>query len=233
LNARRFKRLAATPGMAAAVVSLAAVLGLGSCYPRRPSFSPPPPTITSIEGHASFRLTRSRTTAKSRFTFLFLLPDAGRIEVSDPLGRTVSLLFLQEQEAFFVLPRKRLYWRSSREAVLSKLLGFTLSPEEMTDILSGKLEKMAAWELKKDERGRVVGGRRDEIAFEVQRFFDGSRLPQTVSLSGPAEEGLIKILRLNFNQPLKKGAFDLAFLEDPRYSPATWEEIEQWLKSDR
>jgi outer membrane biogenesis lipoprotein LolB len=233
LNARRFKGRTAAPGMAAAAVSLAAVVGLSACYPRRPSFSPPPPQITSIEGHASLRLTRSETTAKSRFSFVFLLPDMGRIEVSDPLGRTVSLLFLQKEEAFFVLSRKRLYWRSSREAVLSKLLGFTVSPEEMTEILSGKLDNLAAWDLEKDDRGRVVGGRRDELVFEVRQFFDGSRLPQILSLSGPGEQGLIKILRLNFNQPLKEGAFELAFLEDPRYSSSTWEEIEQWLKSDR
>lgn len=233
MNARGFKGRAGTPGVAAAALSVAAALGLWSCYPGRPSFSPPPPQITSIEGYASLRLTRSETTAKSRFSFLFLIPDEGRIEVSDPLGRTISLLFLQKEEAFFVLPRKRLYWRSSREAVLSKLLGFTLSPAEMTEILSGKLEKMTAWDLEKDDRGRIVGGRRDEIVFKVRQFFEDSRLPQILSLSGPGEQGLLKILRLNFNQPLKEGAFELAFLEDPKYSAATWDEIEQWLKSDR
>jgi outer membrane biogenesis lipoprotein LolB len=216
----------------AALLAGAAAL-LWSCRPLRPVFSPLPPQVNSIEGHASFRLTREGAAVKSRFSFLFLLPDRGRIEVSDPLGRTVSLLFLEKEEAFFVLPRKHAYWRASRVEVLSKLLGFALSPEEMTSLLTGKAEQMKGWVMDSDARGRAVRGRRDDLQFEISEFYGSSSLPQVISLSSAADRGHLKILRLTFNQPLKDGVFKLAFLEDAAYAAATWEEIEKWLQNER
>jgi outer membrane biogenesis lipoprotein LolB len=216
----------------AALLAGAAAL-LWSCRPPRPVFSPLPPQVTSIEGHASFRLTREGASVKSRFSFLFLLPDRGRIEVSDPLGRTVSLLFLEKEDAFFVLPRKRAYWKASREEVLSKLLGFALSPEEMTSLLTGKAAQMMGWMMEEDTRGRAVRGRRGDLQFEIREFYGTSSLPQAISLSRAADRGDLKILRLTFNHPLKDGAFKLAFLEDAKYAAVTWEEIERWLQNER
>jgi outer membrane biogenesis lipoprotein LolB len=206
---------------------------LFSCRPGRPVFSPLPPQVRSIEGYASFRLTREGAAVKSRFSFLFLLPDRVRIEVTDPLGRTVSLLFLEKEEAFFVLPRKRAYWKSSREDVLSKLLGFTLSPEEMASLLSGKPGQMKAWVMEEDSRGRVVRGRRDDLQFEIREFYGQSSLPQLIFLTRAADRGSLKVLRLDFNRPLKDEAFRLAFLEDSRYTATSWEEIEKWLHDER
>jgi len=215
----------------AVAVIMASVLW--SCRPVRPVFSPLPPQVKSIEGYASFRLNREGAAVKSRFSFLFLLPDRGRIEVSDPLGRTISLLFLEREEAYFVLPRKRAYWKSSRDEVLAKLLGFSLSPEEMISLLTGKAVQMRGWVVEEDGRGRAVRGRRDDLQFEIRQFYGASSLPQLLSLSRAADQGSLKILRLNFNQPLKDEAFKHSFLEDATYASTTWEEIEKWLQNER
>ncbi len=220
------------PGILAAALLLLATSYLITCYPSRPSFSPLPPQVESIEGYASLRLARERATAKSRFSFLFLIPGQGRIDIYDPLGRTVSNLFIEENEAFFVLPSKKIYWRTTREEAMGRFLGFALSPQEMMAILSGKLEELGGWDLERDGRGRVVRGQRDDLRFDVRQFFEDSRLPQLIALSHAGDKGSLKILRLNFNQPLKKDAFRLSFLEDKEYTAATWAEIEKWLRHE-
>lgn len=226
------KKAAVRTIIAATILIGAAIFWLISCHPGTPRFFPLPPEVVSIEGYASLRLTRGGETAKSRFSFIFVLPDRGRIEVYDPLGRTVSLLFLGMEEAFLVLPSKRVYWRAGREEALAKLLGFDLSPKEITDILSGKAEEMSGWDLERDGQGRIVRGRRDSLRFEVRQFFGQSALPQLLALSRGGEKGSLKILRLNFNQPLKGAAFELSFLQDEAYKPSTWEEIEKWLRDE-
>ncbi len=210
----------------------AAIFWLISCHLGKPRFSPLPPQVVSIEGYASLRLTRGGETAKSRFSFIFVLPDKGRIEAYDPLGRTISILFLDMEEGFLVLPSKRVYWRTGREDALAKLFGFDLSPKEITDMLSGKAEEMNGWDLERDGQGRIVRGRRDLLRFEVRQFFGQSVLPQLLALSRGGEKGSLKIIRLSFNQPLKSAAFELSFLQDEAYKPSTWEEIEKWLRDE-
>lgn len=220
------------PAEAAAAVLFPALIFLIACYPSRPSFSPLPPQVKSIEGYASLRLTREGGTVKSRFSFLFLLPGQGRIDVYDLLGRTVSSLFIEEDEAFFVLPSKKIYWGTTREEAMSKFLGFALSPQEMTAILSGKLEELGGWALERDGRARVVRGQRDELRFDVRQFFKDSRLPQLIALFHVGDRGSLRILRLKFNQPLKKDVFRLSFLEDEEFKPAAWVDIEKWLRHE-
>jgi outer membrane biogenesis lipoprotein LolB len=218
--------------IAAIMLAGAAIVWLISCHPVNPRFFPLPPQVVSIEGYASLRLTRGGQTAKSRFSFIFVLPDRGRIEVYDPLGRTVSILFLDIEEAFLVLPPKRVYWRAGREEALAKLFGFDLSPKEITDILSGKAEEMSGWDLERNGQGRIVRGRRDSLRFEVRQFFGQTVLPQLLALSCGGDKGSLKIIRLNFNQPLKGAAFELSFLQDEVYKPSTWAEIEKWLRDE-
>jgi len=222
----------ARPRIAAAGLILLVIFSLISCFPSRPSFSPLPPQVDSIEGYASLRLTRDGGTVKSRFSFLFLLPGQGRIDILDPLGRTVSSLFIEANEAFFVFPSKKIYWKTTREEAVSKFLGFALTPQEMTAILSGKLEDLSGWDLERDGRDRVNRGQRGDIQFEVRQFFDDSRLPQLLALAHGGDRGSLKILRLNFNEPLKKNVFRLSFLEREDYTAATWAEIEKWLRHE-
>jgi len=216
-----------------AVLAIVQAAGFFFCRPARPLFSPLPPQVRSIEGHASFKLVRRGEIIKTRFSFIFLLPDQGRVQVSDPLGGTISDLLFDRGEAFFVLPRKRAYWRASRCEVMSKLLGFALSPEEIIALVSGKSSRLEGWKTEEDSRGRVVRGSRTDLRFEVREFFGSSSLPTLIVFSSLSEEGSLRIRRLNFNQPLKEEVFRPSFLDDPSYESAGWEKIEQWLKNDR
>jgi outer membrane biogenesis lipoprotein LolB len=216
----------------AGAVSFLAALSLLSCFPSRPSVAPLPPSVKSIEGYASFRLTREGKTAKSRISFVFLVPDRGRVEIIDPLGRTASLLFLVDDEAYLVFPGKRAYWRSGRDEVMSRLLGFALSPADLTDMLTGKADHLADWALEKDDRGRVIRGRLADLQFEIRQFFEPGSLPQLLVLSREDVRGSLRVLRLNFNQSLRADPFRLFFLEDGVYRSAAWEEVEQWLREE-
>jgi hypothetical protein len=216
----------------AGVVSFLAAVSLLSCFSSRPSVAPLPPAVKSVEGYASLRLVREGKTAKSRLSFIFLVSGRGRVEVIDPLGRTASLLFLADDQAYLVLPRKRAYWKSDRDEVMSRLLGFALSPEDLTDILTGRADHLADWALEKDARGRVVRGRLGDLQFEVRQFFEPGPLPQLLVLSRDGIRGSLRILRLGFNQSLQADAFRLFFLDDSAYRPAEWEEIERWLQEE-
>jgi outer membrane biogenesis lipoprotein LolB len=214
-------------GPALLLLSAAALI---SCLPSRPAVSPPPPTVESIEGFASIRLARDGETAKSKLSFVFRLPGQGRIEILDPLGRTASILFLDNEEAYLVLPGRHAYWKSGREEVMSKLLGFALEIEDLADILAGRAERLSGWSLEKDSRGRVVRGRREELSFEIRQFFEPGPLPWLLILSRAQDTGSLRVLRLNFNQPLKEKAFHYFFLEDGGYRSVDWAEVERWLR---
>jgi len=205
-------------------------LALLSCLPSRPAVAPLPPTVESVEGFATFRLAREGGTAKSKLSFLFRLPGQGRIEALDPFGRTASLLFLDDEEAYLVLPARRAYWKSGREEVMSKLLGFALGPEDLTHILTGRGDRLSGWTLEKDSQGRVVRGRREDLRFEVRQFFERSPLPRLLVLARAEDKASLRILRLSFNQPLKAKAFHLFFLDEGGYRPADWSEVEKWLR---
>jgi len=217
-------------GLAAAAGLAVALAWLPSCHPAKPAFSPLPPRVTSIEGHASLRLVRNGETARSRLSFLFLLPERGQIEVHDPVGRRAARLFLIEDQACLVLPSKRAYWQGGREEALGKLLGFDLRPEEMIDILQGRGDRMAGWAVERDSRQRVLRGRRDGLHFEVRRFFGETGVPQLLMFFRNGEAGSLRILRLQFNQPLKKGVLDLSFLKNGDYRACPWDEMESLMR---
>ena len=208
------------------VLSAAALF---SCLPPRPTVAPPPPTVESVEGYATFRLTRDDETAKSRISFILRLPDQGRIEVIDPLGRSVSLLFIEGAQAHLLLPGRRAYWTSGREEVMSRLLGFAAELADLVHILAGREDRLTGWALEKDAQGRVVRGRRDDLEFETRLFFEKSPVPQLLILSRNHDRGSLRVLRLNFNQPLKENAFDLFFLKEKGYRAVGWDEVEKWL----
>lgn len=209
---------------------LLSAAALISCHTSRPTVAPPPPTVESIEGFATFRLARNGETAKSKLSFLFRLPGQGRVEVLDPLGRTASILFLDNDVAYLVLPGRRAYWKSGREEVMSKLLGFSLEAEDLALILTGRADRLSGWDLEKDRGGRVVRGRREDLSFEVRQFFEPGPLPWLLVLSRGEDRGSLRVLRMNFNQPLQEKAFHYFFLEEGGYREADWNEVERWLR---
>lgn len=215
----------------AAALLLLSVLTLFSCLPSRPVVSPLPPVVESVEGFASFRLAREGETAKSKLSFLLRLPGQGRVEVIDPLGRSASILFVDGEEAYLVLPGRRAYWKSNRENVMSKLLGFSLAVEDLVHILTGRADRLSGWALEKDSRGRVFRGRCRDLSFEIRQFFEQSSLPLLLVLIRAEDRGSLRILRMSFNQPLKEKAFTYFFLDDKSFRPAEWSEVERWLRN--
>lgn len=217
-------------GSARALLSLILTLSLFSCLPSRPVIAPVPSTVESVEGYAAFRLIRGEETAKSKLAFLFRLPGQGRVEVIDPLGRTASLLFLDGEEAYLVLPSRRAYWKSGRAEVMSKLLGFAVGLDDLTHILTGRADRLTGWTLERDSQGRVIRGRSEDVAFEVRQFFEQSPVPQLLVLIRDDDRGSLRILRMSFNQPLKEKAFEHSFLSAGGYRAVDWAEVEGWLR---
>ena len=70
-----------------------------SCRPPVPALTPPP-RFAEVQGLASLKLSRGGSAAKSKFTFALALPDRGRIEVVDPLGRAVLQFLVEGDEAY-------------------------------------------------------------------------------------------------------------------------------------
>lgn len=204
----------------------------GACVSSAPLFSPPPAQVTSIEGHASLSLTRGGETARARLSFLFRVPQLGYIEIQDSLGRTSARLLLGEDRALLILPSEKVYWQAGQEEVLDKLLGFSLRLEEITVILQGRWSQLTSWDLKMDERQRVVEARRNSLRIEVRRFFGPTTLPQQMRLFQSGNRGSLRLLRLRFNQPLQGGVFDFSHLETKGYRACTWEEIERLLRNE-
>lgn len=201
---------------------------------------PPPSKIESIEGYGALRITGDQGSSKIRFSFLFSLPHQGRIESFDYIGRSLYYVLIDKEKSFFVLPSKKVYWEGKVEEITSRSLGFSLNQYEMVSLLSGQwrgeemsLEAKRAlekWNFEKDERGRIVIGEREEFRFEVQEFFTDSPLARLLLFFHPWSEGRLKILKINFNQPLRPAAFSRAFLE--RYELKTWAEIEELFSNE-
>jgi outer membrane biogenesis lipoprotein LolB len=188
--------------------------------------------MESLEGYASWQLVRDGAAARSRFSFLFVLPGRGLMEITDPLNRTVSRLILEGSTAYLVLPGKHAYWKADRPEVMTRILGFDISPEELSALLSGREQGLSGWSLEKDSGGRVIAGRRDSLTFSVGEFFDGGRLPRTAAFSNGTDQGRLRVLQLRFNQPTREEAFQLSFLDDARYRAVGWDEIEKWLSDE-
>jgi hypothetical protein len=206
-----------------------------NCFPSRVSLLPLPSRIESIEGHASIRITGDEESSRSKFSFLFYLPNKGRVEVSNWFGKTLYQIIIVEENAFFVLPSKRVFWQGEEEEIIQRFLGFRVNLYEMISFLSGQWEAsgitaqgrawMESWNLEKDEKGRVLSGQRGELFFEVEEFFDNTPFARILNFHHPLSRGRLKTLQINLNRPIKKDAFSIAFLE--RFEEKSWAEIEK------
>jgi len=210
------------------------------CRPSRVFLLPFPSKIERIEGYASIRITGEQESARSKFSFLFQLPHQGRIEFSNLLGRTFSQIIVDEDKAVFIIPSKKVYWQGEEEDIIRNFLGFRLSLYEMISLLSGKWEdqeigiegegRMKSWIFVKDEKGRIMAGQRAEFGFKIEKFFAETPFAQLLIFQHPLNRGRLKILRINFNQPIKKEVFSLSILEC--YERKNWAEIEKILANE-
>lgn len=213
------------------------LLFLSSCRPSSICLSPLPSQIERIEGYASLRITEDQGSARSKFSFLFQLPNQGRIEVANFLGTTLYQIIIDEGEAFLLVPSKKVYWHGEEDEIIGKFLGFRLNLHEMISLLSGQWrgEKNQVgtrnwrgdWTLEKDEKGRIEYGRRGELWFEIKEFFNSTTFARLIIFEHPLNKGRLRILNIGLNRPLKKEGFSKAFLEN--YEQKTWLEIQEML----
>lgn len=206
-------------------VLTAGLLVLPACRPGKILLTPIPERMDSLEGYATLRVTGEEGSARSKFAFLLVPPQHGRIEVSNFLAGTVSEMIFTGGRAFFVIPSRRIYWEGEEEGALDRILGFPLSLEEVTWMISGRWPdpSPAEWALSMDRSGRVLSGHRDELAFTVESFAESSPLPHRVSFSFPLSRGSLTILRIGFNSKPPAAAFSLVFRD--RFQRKTWDEI--------
>jgi hypothetical protein len=149
------------------------------------------------------------------------------------LGRTLYQIIVTEDKAVFIIPSKRVYWQGEEEEIIQYFLGFRLNLYEMINLLSGKWEgeeRNESWSFAKDERGRIMAGQRGEFQFEVKEFLADTPFARILIFQHPLNRGFIKILRINLNQPLKKGVFSLSVLG--KYERKSWIEIEKILANE-
>jgi hypothetical protein len=220
-----------------AVICLAVGV-LTCCQPPPISLSPFPSRIERIEGHASLVISGDQGTARSKFSFLFQLPNRGRIDVSGALGRVLYRIFIHDGEAYFIVPSKKVYWEGQEEEIIDKFMGFRLGLAEMTGLLSGNWKKRDPmqeedrenWIFSQDERGRIVSGQRGDLRFEVKAFIEETPFARLLTFEHPSSTGQVKVLSMDLNRPIRPNVFSKKFLE--KYQSKTWAEIQEILNHE-
>jgi len=204
---------------------------LSNCMPSHVLRSPFPGQIERIEGYASLKVTSSRESARSKFSFLFQLPGQGRIEVSDFLGRMICQVIIDNGNAFFIVPSERIFWRGKEEEIIDKFLGVRLDLFEIVCLLTGRWQgSLNGWVFDKDALGRVKQGRRKDLTFEVKEFINHTSLTRLLVYKQPFNEGRLKIINIAFNNPIKKNVFSVGFLES--FEQKSWAEIVEMIDNE-
>lgn len=216
---------------------LATVLLATGCRPPNTLLAPVPEELNEVEGYASLKITKSGETARSKFSFLIERSRRSKVNVTDILGRTIVEISIGERDAYFILPREKVYWKGTPDEIIEKFLGFRLSLPEMTGILCGSWtgapetqQAFEGWTFEKDREGRRAMGRRADLEFKVRKFFPGSSVPRQVDFQSTPCRGSLFILSINFNKPVAEDLFNMVFLKT--HAPKSWEEIEKILRRE-
>ncbi len=215
------------PGPAAGVIFLISLFL--SCGPSRLQVSADGGRIQALEGYASLRITAEEGSSRTKFSFVFLLPHHGHIEVSDFLGSSLYQILVLPDKAYFVVPSKKIYWPSREEEIIEKFLGFRLNLAEAVRFLSGRWGHsllpgtLSGWTFQRDETGRVVSGQRGDLFFVIEDFVNNSSQMKSMVFSHSFSSGRLKILQLKYNPEVRPGIFSADFLSD--YSETSWEQI--------
>ncbi len=209
-----------------------------ACQSSQILLSPLPARIDSFEGYASIRINSPEATARSKFSFLFQLPDKAWIEVRGFLGRTLYQIVIDRNGAYFVLPSKKAFWQGPEEEIIDKFLGFQVTLDDMLSLFFGRWNhpglpeaNRAAGEgwllLKRDAFGRIIEGRKGDLVFSIGKFIDKTPFAKELSFTHAASKGQIKILKIRLNEPIRKKLFEKSFLK--RFARKTWPEIQDIL----
>jgi outer membrane biogenesis lipoprotein LolB len=204
---------------------------LSHCSTSPVLLTPVPPQIESMEGYASLRYEGAQGSARTKFSFLFISPDRGRIDASDFLGRAIYQIIITDNQAYFILPSKKVYCQAEEQEIVFRFMGFHLNLEEMAFLLSGRWPEnkekntLYEWKHERDNQGRIVQGNRGDLQFYVEEFITNTSIARSIFFTHPLNEGSLKIKNIGFNQPLNERAFSSGFLQ--RYEEKTWEEIQK------
>jgi len=207
------------------------LLSLLRCSTSPVLLTPVPPQIESMEGYASLKVEGAQGSVQTKFSFLFVSPDRGRIDASDFLGRAIYQVIITDNQAYFVLPSKKVYWRAEEQEIVFRFMGFHLNLEEMASLLSGHWSEdkeegsLFEWDFERDNQNRIVRGNRGDLQFYVEEFIANTDIARAIFFSHPLNEGRLKIRNIGFNQPLNDRAFSTGFIQ--RYEEKTWEEIQK------
>lgn len=224
------------PGFPPGSVLWLLLLSLVNCGPSQVLLSPVPARLESIEGHARIWLANPEG-SRTKFSFLLHLPDQGIIEVTNFLGHSLYRILISRDEAYLIIPSKKVYWKGDETEIFDRFLGFPLDLNEMIRLISGDWSDLSqeslqtsAWHLEKDAQGRITAGQRQGLRFSVEDFIPNSRFPRSLRFEHPGNSGRLKILKMDFNLPHRRGAFEAEFLRE--FASKTWEEIQDILNDE-
>ncbi len=81
--------------------------------------------------------------ARGRVYFM-MMPGRGKMEINDPTGRLVLTGLWTNEAGWLVLPSEKVYWEGKgKDAdIIAKLIGFSVSPEELLLWIIGRTEGM-------------------------------------------------------------------------------------------
>jgi len=223
---------------ACSLLALGAIFAAAACHLQPPALAPVPALLDEIEGYASFKVTRSGETAKSKLSFVLEPSRRAKVEVLDLLSRTVAEIYVDGQDGYLILPLEKAYWKATPEEIIGKFLGSRLSLPEMTGLLCGRWRGersgeelvFSEWAFEEDAGKRKVSGRKEDFEFKVLEFFRGSSVPRRLDFRSTDCRGTISLLAMAFNRPVAENLFALDFLE--RFSSKSWEDIEKILRHE-
>lgn len=204
------------------------VILLNQCRVAPLSLESLPASIKTLEGYASLVLKGKGRVSKGKVSFFLSWPDEARLDVADTLGRTLSQLVFLKSQAYFILPRERVYWQGPEEELFERLFGFSLRLSEWSHLLLSQESLPGTWRLERDPSGRVWRGQRNEVSFVIKRYVGRTRLVETLVIFYPEGEVQWRLRKVYFNRPPRAGLFSLGFTR--LFQQKSWREIEAYLK---
>ena len=210
-----------------------------NCRPPHALLSPYPDRIETIEGFASLKFAGAEGYSRSKFSFFFEIPDKGRIEAFDFLGRTIYQIIIDKEKAFLVVPSKKIYWESTEESIIDTFIGARLALSEVICFFIGEWDHSReggedkskdSWVIKKDKEGKVIEGRKQGMSFTVSEYIEDTGLIRSLDFENRFQKGTLKVLGIDFNRSVKEGHFSLTFLKD--FEEKSWEEIQKIINDE-
>ncbi|MBC7362267.1 MAG: hypothetical protein H5U06_08315 [Candidatus Aminicenantes bacterium] len=201
-----------------------------SCLPRSPRIILPA-EINNLGGEATFYVRSPEREGRSRLGFYFELPDRVRLEIFNPFGGLESLLWLNGRQAILYIPKEKVFWRGESRWITADFLGGEMEASELVGVFSARWSVFTpddGWEVFRDEEGRVLGGKKGGLKFEIKETFPGTEMPKTVYFEAENFKVRVRLLKLRFNQRWKENFFTPSFPAGTKQ--LSWGEISELWK---